>query len=175
MPIRNPSLVEILDELVSQGFVNRINFTGAGVVASVSGGLATVTIAGGGSVAATTVEVNLGSTPTWRGKFTITDVLIDATKKVLVWQAPGPYTGKGTRADEADMDRISCIAEPLAGSASVYWRSVESYAMTNRPGDFGGQVQTLAPPQDDPQARAGILAVRGMVKGNFKFSYVIFS
>lgn len=111
---------------------------------------------GGGSLAVTETEVDLGSTPTWRGKFTITDANIGATSKVKVWQAPGPYTGKGTRADECEMDWIQCHAVPAAGSATVHWRSVEGYS-----GFVGG---------GGTRHRAVVI---GQVRGNVKFHYAI--
>ena len=76
-------------------------------------------------VGATEVEVSLGSAPGARhsGRFTITDAAITATRKLQVWQAAGPYTNKGTRADEAEMDFVVCVAKAAAGSATVYWHS----------------------------------------------------
>lgn len=49
MPVLNPLPLEIQDETTRQGDVRKINFTGAGVAATVSGQTATITIAGGGS------------------------------------------------------------------------------------------------------------------------------
>lgn len=46
--IRNPSRIEALDEGVSAGLVDQLDFVGAGVTATVSGRKATVTIPGGG-------------------------------------------------------------------------------------------------------------------------------
>jgi hypothetical protein len=68
-------------------------------------------------------EVDLGSTPAYSGKFTITDATITATGKVVAIQAGGPYTGKGTLGDEAEMDTVSVAVTPAAGSATAYWRS----------------------------------------------------
>jgi hypothetical protein len=99
--------------------------------------------AGSGGASATTVEKNLGATAINQGTFTITDAAILATDKVLVTQAPGPYTGKGTRADEAQMDTISCIAVPAAGSATVYWRAVSRGAGFAR-GNFKFTYQRFA-------------------------------
>jgi hypothetical protein len=133
----------------------------------------------GGGGSATTVEKDLGSTFVWRGKFTIADAAITSSSKVLVWLAPGPYTGKGTRADEAEMDRISILAvEPGAGVATVYWRSVDGFApelqkaamRSPQPTGTGTFVSqgTLGP------AVAGV-QVRGKVAGNFKFTYMVLS
>lgn len=77
------------------------------------------------SLSATEVEASLGSAPDARrsGRFIITDAAIGATSKVFVTQAGGPYTGKGTRADEAEMDHVACVAKAASGSATVYWHS----------------------------------------------------
>ena len=47
MSVFNPTLIEILDESVSQGRVLAVDFTGAGVTSSVSGTTATVIITSG--------------------------------------------------------------------------------------------------------------------------------
>lgn len=76
------------------------------------------------SVSATDVEIDLGSTPVFAGKFTITDAAISGTSKVLCWQAPGPYTDKGASADAAAMEVVQVIAvEPGTGSAVVRWQT----------------------------------------------------
>jgi len=71
----------------------------------------------------TSVEVDLGSTARRSGQFTITDAAISGTTKIIVLQAGGPYTGKGTLGDEAEMDALVCAATPGSGSATVYWNS----------------------------------------------------
>lgn len=132
---------------------------------------------GGGGGSATTVEKNLGSTAAWQGKFTITDATITGTSKVLVWQAPGPYTGKGTRADEAEMDRITCIAEPAAGSCVVKWRSVEGYVSPTAPGyNYSSDNVPAAGMRNIGiyDIRDGPF-VRGKVRGNVKFTYMVFA
>jgi hypothetical protein len=73
----------------------------------------------------TTYEADLGTTSRREGTFTITDSGIAADSKVLVQQAPGPYTGKGSLADEAQMDSILAVASPGAGFATVYWRTAD--------------------------------------------------
>lgn len=66
--------------------------------------------------------VNLGSPPRLSGKFTLTDPRITASSLLLMTLAPGPYPGKGTRADECEMYAgIGFAAVPAAGSATVYW------------------------------------------------------
>lgn len=127
----------------------------------------------GGSAAATTVEVNLGSTASFRGTFTITDAAIDASKKVLAWQAPGPYTGKGTRADEAEMQPVQVVTVvPGAGSALVYWQTPPMETQQRVPSVAGDPASNMK----DPQAVvAGPNCRIGRVRGNVKFSYSVFA
>jgi len=47
MSVTNPSLIDIRDEGVSQGRVTALDFTGAGVAASVAGFVGTVNVPGG--------------------------------------------------------------------------------------------------------------------------------
>lgn len=80
----------------------------------------------GGSYALTTVEVSLGSAPVARraGRFTIAGSGLVTGKPVAVHQVNGPYTGKGTRADEAEMDRIMVAANVLnATTIECFWSS----------------------------------------------------
>lgn len=68
-----------------------------------------------------TVEADLCDTPKHTGTFTITDSDITALSRVVVSQDIGPYTGKGTRADEAEMDQLDFVTYPANGSATVRW------------------------------------------------------
>jgi hypothetical protein len=145
------------------------NLTFSGGTLSASGG------GGGGS--ATTVEVNLGSAMVFQGKFTITDAAITATSKVLCWQAPGPYTGKGTLADEAVMQPVQVIAVvPGSGSAVVHWQTPPMLAPQNPSRMAGQPANNVVPGAKDPQAIAdrGVKRV-GNVRGNVKFSYTVLS
>lgn len=128
--------------------------------------------AGGGGGSATTVEVDLGSTPVFRGRFTITDAGISGTSKVLCWQAPGPYTNKGTRADEAEMQPVQVIAvTPAAGSAQVYWQTPPYTATVPRSLMTQGTATQIP---KDPQAIAlGFVRRSGRVRKNVKFSYLV--
>lgn len=130
-------------------------------------GLRGVDGAAGGGGSATTIEVNLGTTAKWTGRFTITDAAITAAKKVLCWQAPGPYTGKGTRADEAEVQPVNVIAvSPAAGSAIVYWQTppyVTGYNQLLR--------GTGAASGDLSYAQANRRL--GKVRGNVKFTYQV--
>ena len=127
---------------------------------------------GGGGFTATTLEVDLGSALVSRGKFTITDASINATKKLLVWQAPGPYTGKGTLPDEAEMSPIEILsAVPAAGFATVTWRVKPLLTMSPILMD-GKQVVPTATAfgtnRDLFQAK-----LLGLIRGNVKFNYSI--
>lgn len=66
MPVTNPTRIEILDEGTTQGLVSRIDYTGAGVSASVTGPTATVNIAGGagGDIAMSTLAPAVDETIT---------------------------------------------------------------------------------------------------------------
>jgi hypothetical protein len=134
---------------------------------------------GGGGGSATIIEQNLGSTPVWDGKFTVVDTTVTTTSKIQIWQSYGPYTGKGTLADEAAMDTIRCIAAPSAGSFVVHWRSVQALAFKPiRPGNEQRQfVNDIVDAAANQMAygmglEAGII---GRVKGNFKFAYSVFA
>lgn len=135
----------------------------------------TLNAAGGGG-SATTVEVDIGATAVFRGKFTITDAAITGTSKVLCWQAPGPYTGKGTLADEAEMQPVSVIAvEPATGSAVVKWQTPPMVALVRQTTSTnlraaGATFDRLA----NQQAPEEYVPTRiGRVRGNVKFSYMV--
>lgn len=134
--------------------------------------------AGSGGFSATTVEVNLGSSPVFRGKFTITDAGISATSKVLCWQAPGPYTGKGTRADEAEAQPVEIISvEPASGSATVYWQTppMTGYKVLNKESRLNA-ASTVAGAAINQRLPLEYTPIRlGKVRGNVKFSYAIAS
>lgn len=71
-----------------------------------------------------TVEKDLGSTPISSGSFTITGTNFVPGRPVLVQQAAGPYTGKGTLPDEAEMDSISATGYVLNSTTlRIYWGS----------------------------------------------------
>lgn len=90
----------------------------------------------GGSTTLTTVEVNISSTPRKSGKFTITGVGMTTGKPVFIQQASGPYTGKGTRADEAEADSISVSAKVVSPTEiECYWRS-NTYVIGNFKFDY---------------------------------------
>lgn len=79
------------------------------------------------SVAFTTAEVSLGAAPLARrsGRVQITGLAgLTIGKPVYVQQAAGPYTGKGTRADEAEMDRVNFVGYVTAADKiDLFWQS----------------------------------------------------
>ena len=135
-------------------------------------------VPGASGSSATTVEVALGALAT-RGKFTITNAAIGAASKVLCWQAPGPYTNKGTRADEAELAPVTVLStEPAVGSAVVKWSAKNHVVVSPQSYDAsrGGNVQSAVPAVqqalDNLDSRLQALVV-GRAGGNVKFSYLI--
>lgn len=156
-----------------------VNFTGAGVSVADTGGKTTVTVSGGGGSSATTVEVDLGSTAKTSGKFTITDAAISATSKVLCWQAPGPYTGKGTLADEAAMQAVIAVSvTPATGTAVVAWET-PPITITRIVTQDGQRRNVVGATFDRVINQVLPISIEthriGKVRGNVKFSYVVFS
>lgn len=69
------------------------------------------------------VEVTLCTVPQYSGHFDITG-LVGATvgKNVMIQQSAGPYTGKGTLADEAEMDQVQVTASVTSPTTiRAYW------------------------------------------------------
>lgn len=131
--------------------------------------------AAAGGASGTTVEVDLGSTPRTSGRFTITDAAIAGTSKVMAWQAPGPYTGKGTLADEAAMQPVSVIAVvPASGSCVVHWETppiiVAAPVTPNGRRDAPSTVAGFNPRYPTVAFETKRI---GKVSGNVKFSYMI--
>jgi hypothetical protein len=114
----------------------------------------------------TLVEVDLGTNWIWDGKFTITDAAITATTIVQVWQAPGPYTGKGTSTDQATVEPINILAViPGTGSAVVHWETPP--IVTETPLLTRGTGATAMRDRQDVARRLN------KVRGNVKFYYTI--
>jgi hypothetical protein len=79
---------------------------------------------GGGSF--TTIEANLGNQPRLSGEFTITGTGFAVGRPVLITQAMGPYTGKGTLADEA-ADQCTATAVVINSTTiKCIWAAVRS-------------------------------------------------
>jgi hypothetical protein len=123
------------------------------------------------SVTATTVEPTLPLG--FQGAFTITDAAITATSKILCWQAPGPYTGKGTRADEAALQPVSVLSvEPATGSAVVQWQTPPSYTQQLKLPD-GSRFATSAALNEQMLFPTLIPRRVGRVRGPVKFFYLV--
>jgi hypothetical protein len=110
-------LVDLLVGGVAVGRRSAVNLIqGANVTLTVADndgtGAVDVTIAAaggspGGAMALTVAEQDLGALPRYGGAFDLAGVALAPGKPVLIQQAAGPYTGKGDRADEAEMDAIA--------------------------------------------------------------------
>ena len=79
---------------------------------------------GGGNPVITTTEVNLGVDPRRAGRFLITTSGLTAGKPVPISKAHGPYTGKGSRVDEAEMDMIAASGKTISATqVEVFWHA----------------------------------------------------
>lgn len=89
------------------------------------------------------IEVDLGDL-SWTGSFVVTDSSITPASRVIFWQAAGPYSGKGVRADEAELQPVSVIyADPTLGSVTVKWQTppIVTGPIPTRLGKIGGYVK----------------------------------
>jgi hypothetical protein len=118
----------------------------------------------GPSLTIKTTEFNVGTTAIFSGSFPVTDASVSASSKILI-QSTGPYTGKGTRADEAMMDIIQAVALPGTGTFRVFWEVVPRYRIILDP--FTGYPNVQSWLMNPRQVRLG------KVKGNIKFQYTI--
>jgi len=120
-----PNTIATQDEGTPLGASTTLNFVGAGVTASFAAGTTTVTVPGSaGGLTLTTVEQDLGSVARTSGNFSIAGAGLTPGDPVLIQKAAGPYTGKGTLADETEMDIVQPTA--IVESATVirvYWTS----------------------------------------------------
>lgn len=95
----------------------------------------------------------------------------------MAWQAPGPYTGKGTLADEAAMQPVRVVAVlPAEGSCTVWWETPAFVAFSpvipNGNRDSPSTVVGFDPRYPYVAYEAKRI---GKVEGNVKFSYMILS
>jgi len=129
MPLTRRTVIQ--DEGVQQGAVNTVNYSGAGVTVAVTGGVATVTIPGGGvgTVTITEVEVDVGTIPVYETHATVVDASVTGTSKIIVTQSGAAPTGR--QADENEMDGITANATPGAGSFVLQ--------LNARPGPISGK------------------------------------
>lgn len=69
-------------------------------------------------------DVDLGNTAN-SGRFTISGSGFDLTKRVVISPNPGPYTGKGSLADESEMDAITVVGHVLdASTLECFWHAI---------------------------------------------------
>jgi hypothetical protein len=124
-----------LDELAAPTDITTLNATTSahGLMQKYPGGTTTFLRAdgsfaappggGGGSFTPVIVEKDLGSLPLYSGTFDITGLSgLTAGNHVYIQQAAGPYTGKGDRQDEAEMDQANVTAYCVdATTVRAYW------------------------------------------------------
>lgn len=68
------------------------------------------------------IEVDLGNIAKHSGSFNVSGGPFTAAKQVVILQAAGPYSNKGTREDEAEMDVLSVVAYVLnATTLKAFW------------------------------------------------------
>lgn len=113
MSIAKGNRVLVQDEGVSQGYASTINFTGAGVTASISGATATVNIPGGGGGGSATAATITSTVVSTRLEATVTDASVSATSKIMLSLASMPDTDQ--TADD-DLDIRGMYAIPGTGS-----------------------------------------------------------
>ena len=129
------ALAEVLDALqaheadaTAAHAATAISFTPDGSIAATTVQAAIVEVrdeaTGGTGLSLTEVEKNLGTAPRTSGKFNITSSGLTTGKHILITQANGPYTGKGTLTDESEMDAITATGKVTsATNIECYWRS----------------------------------------------------
>lgn len=95
----------------------------AGILYIYDGSTYTVINSAGSNSAVQTIEVNLGGQRK-AGSFTISSSGLTAGRQVLISQATGPYTNKGTLADEAEKDLLTACGYVVNSTTiKVYWKS----------------------------------------------------
>ena len=78
-----------------------------------------------GAFTLTTIEGDLGATPRMSGKFTIAGAGLTTNKPVLIQKASSPYTGKGARTDEAEMDAITVTGKVISATViECFWNAL---------------------------------------------------
>lgn len=125
MGVRNPNPIEVRDEGATQGRALTMDFTGAGVTASVSGLVATVNVpAAVGGNAWTEFTKDLGAARR-SGTFDITGLAgLTAGKPVQLFQSAAAIASKGNARDEPEMDLIKITGYVVdANTIRAYWES----------------------------------------------------
>jgi hypothetical protein len=141
-------------------------------------GTTIVSAAGTSGITAATVEQDLGTTPATQGSFLLLDAAIVATSTILMWQAPGPYTGKGTLEDEAAMQpvQVLSVAYVADGIAIVRWQTPPMTSFREVVGISGDASKSpTVQTQVGLAALPSVLTRLGRVSGNVKFSYLVFN
>lgn len=131
-----------------------------------------------GGMVVTTIEVDLGRTPLSRGTFTVTDAGVTSTTKIMIWQAMTSLTGKGSLADENEMDTLLLKATAGTGNFKVNWEANEGFVLApvitggfvNR-GILTSRPNTGAYPTADINRLFRTVKL-GKVVGKFKFNYI---
>lgn len=89
-----------------------------------TGGIAGLLNTSPNALQGNTIVVNLGSTPVKSGNFIFAGTGFTVGRPVQIFQIPGPYSGKGTLADEAEMDSIILNGIVISSTQiQVYWNS----------------------------------------------------
>jgi len=126
MPVRNPSLIDVKDEGISQGRVTALDFTGSAVVASVSGFVGTINVTGGAAVVEIKqTEIDFGAMPVSEASFLIADTDVDATSQLIGSVAYEAPTGKDL--DELEMDGLDLKFGPGVDQFTLYARGMDGY------------------------------------------------
>lgn len=122
MPLYPATTVEIKDEGTSQGYARTVDFVGAGVTASVSGFVATISIGGGSASSFPEFTKDLG-VARCSGTFDITGLAgLTAGKPVQIWQTAAQIATKGNARDEGEMDTIQATGYVVdATTIRAYW------------------------------------------------------
>lgn len=110
-------MADVVPLIIQSGLIRRMQ-SGDTISSTLAPG------SGGTSSAPTVFEINLGPLVRYSGNFTVglVDVNLTIGCTVSIAQAPGPYSGKGTRTDECEMDNIVATAAcSVAGDLTVYW------------------------------------------------------
>jgi len=98
-----------------------LNFTGAGVTASDSGGKTVVNIPGGAGAAWSTTTVDFGATPVAEATFTIVDATVGVGSIIPLVVSGGDSTADNDALAHAEAALRFCMAAtPAAGSFDLY-------------------------------------------------------
>ena len=82
------------------------------------GTLDSSTLGGGGSATLTEVEIDFGITPVNNKTFTITDVAVTNTKKIIIF--PSPSNATGQVGNDWEVDGATFSAKANTGNMTLY-------------------------------------------------------